>query len=289
MTCEVSASTSTARYFVTGMDCTDCVAKIEKASRKVDGVHEVRVSLTSQILTLQIQDEQQTLAVVERTITNLGYQLNRLSAADGDATPDRARRSHLTGAYKRALWIVVLLNAGYGVIEIVGGFISDSQALKADALDFMGDGLISFLGLLAIAWRPVWRARSALIQGLFLGALGLTVCGTTIYRLFVQKEPEADLMGLFGFVALIVNVSAALVLLPHRAGDANARAVWLFSRNDALGNLAVVIAAGVVALTSSAWPDLVVAFVIASLFLQSSTSIVRDARQELSASSQSSS
>jgi Co/Zn/Cd efflux system component len=109
------------------------------------------------------------------------------------------------------------------------------------------------------------------------------VLGNTVYRLVVQTEPEADLMGAFGFVALVVNVAAALVLLPHRAGDANVRAVWLFSRNDALGNLAVVIAAGLVALTGTAWPDLAVAFVIAGLFLHSAWSIIADARIELNA------
>lgn len=92
---------------------------------------------------------------------------------------------HITPAYRRALWIVVGLNVGYGLVEMVGGFVSGSQALKADALDFLGDGLISFLGLLAIGWSLAWRARSALIQGLFLAALGLGVLATTGYRVLV--------------------------------------------------------------------------------------------------------
>jgi cation diffusion facilitator family transporter len=189
--------------------------------------------------------------------------------------------SHITPAYKRALWMVVLLNVGYGIIEMFGGFISGSQALKADALDFLGDGLITFLGILAIGWSLVWRARSALIQGLFLGALGLGVLVNTAYRVLVQQQPEAELMGLFALVALVVNVVAVLPLLSHRTGDANVRAVWLFSRNDAIGNAAVVVAAGLVAWTGTAWPDLVVAAVIAGLFLQSSWSIIRDARSDL--------
>ena len=126
-----------------------------------------------------------------------------------------------------------------------------------------------------------WRARSALIQGLFLGALGLGVLGNTAYRVLVQQQPEAELMGLFAVIALVVNVVAVLPLLPHRTGDANVRAVWLFSRNDAIGNAAVVVAAGLVAWTASPWPDLVVAVVIAGLFLQSSWSIIRDARADL--------
>lgn len=273
----------TVRYRVTGMDCTDCVAKIEKTARKVPGIEDVRVSLTSQTMTLHLHDGAAPLPIIEQAVTGLGYRLDRLGSGDADDLP--AEPSHLTPGYKRALWIVILLNVGYGLVEIVGGFLADSQALKADALDFVGDGLISFLGLLAIGWRPVWRARSALIQGLFLGALGVGVLASNVYRVIEQRQPEADLMGVFGIIAFAVNVGAALVLMPHRTGDANMRAVWLFSRNDAIGNLAVVVAAGVVFLTDSPWPDLIVAFVIAGLFLHSARSIVKDARTELQAAS----
>lgn len=270
------------RYRVTGMDCASCAAKIEKATRGV-GVEDVKVSTATQIMTLRTQPGR--LAEVERAVTEIGYQLDRLDApraseaSDDDELPKDL--SHITPAYKRALWIVVALNVGYGLVEIVGGFLAGSQALKADALDFLGDGLITFLGLLAIGWSLLWRARSALIQGLFLGLLGLGVVASTIYRMIVQLPPEAELMGLFGIVALVVNVLAAAVLIPHRTGDANVRAVWLFSRNDAIGNAAVVVAAGLVTWTGTVWPDLVVALVIAGLFLHSSWSIIRDARADL--------
>ncbi|SUE43986.1 cation diffusion facilitator family transporter [Roseomonas gilardii] len=201
--------------------------------------------------------------------------------SDDDDLPEDL--AHITPAYRRALWIVVGLNVGYGLVEMVGGFVSGSQALKADALDFLGDGLISFLGLLAIGWSLAWRARSALIQGLFLAVLGLGVLATTGYRVLVLNQPEAELMGLFGAVALVVNVASAAVLIPHREGDANVRAVWLFSRNDAIGNAAVLVAAGLVWWTETAWPDLAVALVIAGLFLQSAWSIIRDARTDLRA------
>ena len=197
---------------------------------------------------------------------------------DDDVPKDLA---HITPAYRRALWIVVGLNVGYGLAEMAGGFVSGSQALKADALDFLGDGLISFLGLVAIGWSLAWRARSALVQGLFLAVLGAGVLAATAYRVLVLNRPEAELMGLFGAVALAVNVAAAAVLLPHRTGDANVRAVWLFSRNDAVGNLAVVAAAGLVWWTGTPWPDLAVAVVVAGLFLQSAWSIVRDALGDL--------
>lgn len=269
----------TVRYHVSGMDGTDCVAKIEETVRAVPGVDTVRVSLASQVMTLQLADGMEPLSTVEQAVTGLGYQLDRL----GDDSDDEhaIEAAHLTPAYRRALWIVVLLNVGYGLIEIVGGFLADSQALKADALDFVGDGVISFLGLLALNWRPIWRARSALIQGVFLGGLGVYVLGMTVYRVFVQGTPEAELMGIFGIIAFVVNVGSALVLLPHRTGDANMRAVWLFSRNDAVGNLAVVVAAALVFVTDSPWPDLAVAFVIAGLFLHSALNIVRDSLTEL--------
>jgi Co/Zn/Cd efflux system component len=124
--------------------------------------------------------------------------------------------AHEDPAYRRALWIVVALNLGYGVAEMVGGFIAGSQALKADALDFVGDGLITFLGLLAIGWSLAWRARSALIQGVFLGVLGLGVLATTVWRLIEPATPEAGLMGLFGTIALVVNVLAVLPLMRFR-------------------------------------------------------------------------
>ena len=288
MNAHASETASTARYRVTGMDCPSCASKIESATRAVDGVEDVKVSIASQIMTLRLTDAA-PLADVELKVTGLGYQLDRLDTprrAEDGADDDELSKdlSHITPAYKRALWIVVLLNLGYGVIEIVGGLIAGSQSLKADALDFLGDGLITLLGLLAIGWPLVWRARAALIQGLFLGALGVGVLAATGYRVLVLNQPSAELMGIFGAIALAVNVAAAVVLIPHRHGDANVRAVWLFSRNDAIGNVAVVLAAGLVWWTGTPWPDLVVAIVIAALFLQSAQSIVRDALGDLRAS-----
>ena len=213
-------------------------------------------------------------------MNRLGYTLHIIDGGAEQASTD-SPPAHAAPGYRRALWIVVGLNVGYGIVEMIGGFLSGSQALKADALDFLGDGVITSLGLLAIGWSLAWRARAALLQGIFLGLLGMAVLGNTAYRALVQEQPEAGIMGALGFLALIVNVAAAAVLLPHRAGDANVRAVWLFSRNDAFGNAAVVAAAGLVAWLGTPWPDLVVAVVVAGLFLQSSWAIVRDARRDL--------
>lgn len=261
------------RYRVRGMDCAADAADIERAAREVRGVASVKVSTASQVMTLRMSDPGTPLSAVEHAVGALGYRVERMGTG--------ADRGHLPAGYRRALWTVVLLNAGFGAVEMVGGFVSGSQALKADALDFLGDGLITFLGLLATGWSPGWRARAALVQGLFLAAMALGVVVSTACRVLVRQPPEAELMGVLGLVALAVNVTSAVVLIPHRTGDANARAVWLFSRNDAIGNVAVVGAAGLVAWTRSAWPDLVVAGAVALLFLQSSWVIVRDARSDL--------
>lgn len=195
-----------------------------------------------------------------------------------------ADEKRVTGhpAYRRALWIVVLLNLGFGMVEIVGGFFAGSQALKADALDFIGDGSITLVGLFALGWAQRSRARVALLQGCFLSALSFGVIGMAVWRSFNVVPPEAAIMGGLGIAGLFVNVSAAFALVRFRkGGDANARAIWLFSRNDALANIAVIIAAALVAQFKSVWPDLIVAGVISVLFLSSAREILRDALGEL--------
>lgn len=201
-------------------------------------------------------------------------------ADDCGCTGDTVRAEKDPG-YRRALWLVVALNLGFGLIEVVGGLFARSQALLADSLDFLGDGTISLVGLLALGWAATARAKVAYVQGLFLLVLGLGVIGVAIWRAMTATAPEADLMGGIGLAALAVNVTAALILSRFRDGDANVRAVWLFSRNDALANVAVIVAAGLVAWTGKAWPDLAVAAVIAALFLHSAFEILRSARTEL--------
>jgi hypothetical protein len=174
----------------------------------------------------------------------------------------------------------VILNGGFGLIEMLrlSGWLAGPQGRRARFpwrwLDNPFWAFLPYLGEPCGAPAlPYCKACSF--------ALGLGVLAATIYRLLVLNEPEASLMNRFGLIALIVNIAAAWVLSKHREGDANVRAVWLFSRNDAIGNVAVIIAAGLVWFTESAWPDLIVAFGIAGLFLHSSFDTVRDARREL--------
>lgn len=187
----------------------------------------------------------------------------------------------LSAAYKRALWAVIAINATMFAVEMGAGTFAGSQALKADALDFLGDTATYTITLFVIGMPLVWRARAALFKGLSLGAMGLWVLGSTAYHVLVLGVPQAEVMGAIGFLALVANLTSVLLLLKYRDGDANVRSVWLCSRNDAIGNLAVIGAASGVWATGTAWPDLIVAGIMASLFLWSSAQIVRQALTEL--------
>ncbi len=183
--------------------------------------------------------------------------------------------------YRAILWIVIGINAGMFLFETGASIAADSMALRADALDFLGDTLTYGLTLLAIGHSLRWRAAAALFKGLTLLLMGLWVLASTAWQLFVLGVPNEAIMGSVGLLAFAANALSVVLLLRYRDGDANVRSVWLCSRNDAIGNLAVILAAGAVYVTHSAWPDLVVAFAMALLFLHSAFLIIRQARAEL--------
>jgi len=186
-------------------------------------------------------------------------------------------------AYRRVLWAVIVINAVMFVVETVGGALAGSLALQADALDFLGDTLTYGLSLWVIGKAAHWRSRAALLKGASLSLMALWILGASAYRVLVIGTPEPLLMGGIGLLALAANLGSAGLLYRFRDGDANVRSVWLCSRNDALGNVAVMGAAGLVWFTGSGWPDLAVAVVMAGLFFYSSVSIFRQARGELRA------
>ena len=186
----------------------------------------------------------------------------------------------MSRGFRAALWAVIAINASMFVVEMAAGALAGSQALKADALDFLGDTLTYGISLFVIGMSLRVRATAALFKGLSLGAMGLWVFGSTLWQVFVLGVPNAPVMGAVGFLALAANVASVLILLRWRDGDANVRSVWLCSRNDAIGNVAVIAAAGGVWLTATPWPDLVVAGLMAALFLWSSLQIIRQALEE---------
>ena len=187
----------------------------------------------------------------------------------------------ITPRYRKILWVALAINAAMFIVEVVGGFNAGSVSLMADAIDFFGDAMNYAISLLVISMSLMWRARAALFKGITMGLFGLFVLASAIWSFKHGKVPEPYTMGLIGMLALAANVSVALMLYAYREGDANMRSVWLCSRNDAIGNLAVILAAVGVFGSGSAWPDLLVALIMAGLGLSASIQVSRRALREL--------
>ena len=187
----------------------------------------------------------------------------------------------LSADYKRRLWLVIAINATMFLVEMGAGALAGSQALQADALDFLGDATTYGISLAVIGTSIQIRARAAILKGLSLSAMALWVLGSTAYHVLVLGIPRAEIMGAIGILALGANVASVLILMRYKDGDANVRSVWLCSRNDAIGNVAVMIAALAVWGTATKWPDLLVAAIMAGLFLTSSIQILRQSFREM--------
>jgi Co/Zn/Cd efflux system component len=186
-------------------------------------------------------------------------------------------------AFRRALWIALVLNAVMFFVEILSGWQAGSVSLLADAVDFFGDAVSYGLSLFVLSLTMVWRSRTALAKGLVMGIYGVLVLTKAGISAAQDVVPEARTMGVVGVLALIVNVGVAILLYTHRNGDANMRSVWLCTRNDAISNLAVLLAAFGVFGTGAGWPDLVVASIMGGLALIASRSVIAHANQELRA------
>jgi Co/Zn/Cd efflux system component len=183
--------------------------------------------------------------------------------------------------WRRALWIAMAVNAAMFVFEMTAGVASESMALRADAVDFLGDAANYAISLAVVGLTLAWRARAAFFKGATLALFGVWILGSAVWAAAVGTQPQAPVMGFVGIAALVANVAVALMLFRFRTGDANMRSVWICSRNDAIGNVAVVAAALGVFGTGSAWPDLVVAALMSALSLWGGVQIMREARAEL--------
>lgn len=182
--------------------------------------------------------------------------------------------------FRTALWIALVVNLTLFVVELIGGAYAHSSALWADALDFFGDAVNYGVSLAVIGASLYWRATVALLKGMTMALFGLVVIGKVIYAYLQGIPPEALTMGLIGVLALLANVFTAVILYAFREGDSNMRSVWLCSRNDAIGNAAVILAAVGVFGTGSLWPDIIVAMIMASLGLTAGYQIVKQALAE---------
>jgi Co/Zn/Cd efflux system component len=181
---------------------------------------------------------------------------------------------------RRALYIVLIVNAGMFVVEMTAGIAAKSVSLQADAIDFLGDAATYAITLAVMGMALRWRAGAALLKGASMGLFGIFVLGAAIWHAVNGTLPGAHIMGSVGFAALAANLFCALLLLRFREGDANMRSVWLCSRNDAISNVAVMIAAGGVFATDTGWPDAIVAAIMAALALSSSYQVLRHAFSE---------
>ena len=196
-------------------------------------------------------------------------------------TPEPDQNAHNNPRWRLILWIALIANAAMFIVEIIAGVAADSRALQADALDFFGDAANYAISLGVAGMALAWRAKAALFKAATMLAFGLWVIGYAIYGLFIGANPEPETMGVIGTLALVVNLVVALLLFRYREGDANMRSVWICSRNDAIGNLAVIAAAVGVFGTGQAWPDLLVAGIMAGLAIWGSLEVFTQARQEL--------
>lgn len=185
--------------------------------------------------------------------------------------------------YRRVLWVALLVNATMFLVELAAGFSSGSLSLLADAIDFAGDALNYGVSLAVLASALAWRARAAMLKAFSMMGFGFYVLGSALWAVWNGRVPDAPTMGAVALLALLANVSVAWLLYAFREGDANMRSVWLCSRNDAIGNVAVFLAALGVFGTGSAWPDLVVAALMAALALHGGWQVLRQARGELGA------
>ncbi len=183
--------------------------------------------------------------------------------------------------WRRALWIALVVNAAMFVVELAAGLQAGSVSLLADAIDFAGDAVNYGLSLAVLSMAVVWRSRAAWIKGASMFGYGLFVLGKAAWVLRSGSVPEPLTMGAVAFAAMLANVGVAVLLYTWRNGDANMRSVWICSRNDALSNVAVMLAAAGVFGTGSAWPDLAVAAVMAGLALTGGAQVMRHARSEL--------
>ena len=185
--------------------------------------------------------------------------------------------------WRRILWLALLINAAMFAVEIVAGVVADSRALQADALDFLGDTANYAVSLGVAGMALAWRARAAQVKAVTMLAFGLWVFASAVWGFVSGSAPDAETMGSIGALALAANVAVALMLYRYRTGDANMRSVWICSRNDAIGNVAVLGAALGVFGTGQSWPDLAVAAIMAMLAIWGSIEVFRQARGELAA------
>jgi Co/Zn/Cd efflux system component len=199
---------------------------------------------------------------------------------DHDFDPHRG-----DAGYRRVLWAVLAINGAMFLIEVGAGVAAGSASLQADALDFLGDAANAAISLLVVGMVLRYRAMAALAKGVTMGAFGLWIAATVIWHSIHGTLPSALTMGAIGIAALAANAASFALLWAYRGGDANMRSAWICTRNDVLGNVAVLLAAAGVFGSGTGWPDVIVAAIMAGLELQGAWLVIRHSAAELRAPS----
>jgi Co/Zn/Cd efflux system component len=181
----------------------------------------------------------------------------------------------------KVLWVVLFINLAMFIVEFAAGMVGNSISLIGDSLDMFGDAIAYGSSLYVINLGVGSKARSALLKGGIMLATSLAILGRVIYQTVIQITPEFQIMGGIGFIALLANFVCLALLSRHRSDDINMSSIWLCSRNDIIANIAVLIGAGLVYLTRSPWPDLLIGFALTGLFIISAFKVIITARNEL--------
>lgn len=198
-----------------------------------------------------------------------------------DCATDTTDRASSDPVFRRVLWIALIANLAMFFVEIVASHVGDSMSLQADALDFFSDSVNYGISLFVVGMAITARAKASLFKGATMALFGTWVIGSAVHRAMTGSAPDPSMMGTIAFTALVVNVAVAFMLYRYRDGDSNKQSIWLCSRNDAIGNVAVMLAAAGVFASASRWPDLLVAGIIAALNISAALHVIRLARAEL--------
>jgi Co/Zn/Cd efflux system component len=185
---------------------------------------------------------------------------------------------------RRVLHVVLRINAAMFLAESAAGLLAHSAALLADSVDMLGDAIVYGFSLYVVARGSMWQARAALLKGVVMAAFGAGVLVRVALKIVYGLAPTVEVMGVVGFLAFVANLFCLVVLRERRGDDINMRSAWICSRNDVVGNAAVLVAAGAVALTGSPWPDIVVGLAVAALFSSSAVRVLREATRQVALS-----
>jgi Co/Zn/Cd efflux system component len=167
------------------------------------------------------------------------------------------------------------------VVEFGLSFSAESQSLKADSLDFLGDSINYVISLFVIGLSLQTKAKASMFKAITMGFFGIWVAVQIVIGFFTETMPDSQTMTSLGLIGLAVNAFVTFLLYQFREGDSNMQSVWLCSRNDAIGNIAVIFAALAVGYYKASWPDLIVAGLMAYLSLSATFTILRIAKAEL--------